>query len=97
MAGLMRVNIFLLVVIMLFVSGCNNRGKFGFVSGNCNEVYSVCMNKCLPVSKRNYCINSCNKSKAMCGSNKVKGCMQDCNIKYKKATRNAELCKQRCI
>lgn len=93
----MKISILLIFFTLVLINGCSNRSKFGFISSNCDEVYSSCMNKCLLTSKRNDCINNCSKGKAMCASIKVKGCMQDCNVKYKKGTHNAELCKQRCI
>lgn len=92
----MKISILWLFVVMVFINGCNSSSKFGFTSSDCSEVYSTCMNKCTPNSKRSECINNCSKSKAMCESIKVKGCMQDCNTKYKKGTQNAELCKRRC-
>lgn len=87
-----------IILGILFFVGCWDNNKFGFISSNCNEVYSNCMNKCVKKGlKRSDCFNSCDKSRGMCASIKVKGCMQDCNSKYKKGTQNAEICKQRCV
>lgn len=88
---------FLFILILLFFAACDNRSKFGFSSGNCNEVYQTCMNKCIQDKPRNECIESCSKSRGMCQAVKTKGCMQDCNKNYGKNSQQAETCKKRCV
>ncbi|RAX51636.1 hypothetical protein CCY99_08720 [Helicobacter sp. 16-1353] len=91
-------NLIFLVVIMLLISGCNNRDKFGFTSSDCGEVYTNCMNKCTQSNKsRAECLNNCDKSRAMCEAVKTKGCMQNCNKNYGKNTSSSEACKKSCI
>lgn len=90
----MKVLLFLLLVLSF--SACDNKAKFGFTSKDCDEVYNNCINKCSQTNSYNSCLSSCEQSSGMCKAIKVKGCMQDCNIRYGKGTDSAEVCKQRC-
>lgn len=95
----MKKMIFLVILgFSAFVSiGCEKNGQFGFSSGDCNEVYTNCVNKCVQSNKsRIECTNSCERGRGMCASIKLKGCTQDCNKNYGKGTPEAESCKNRC-
>lgn len=92
----MKAKIFLVMALIIF-SGCDKKATYGFTSGDCNEVYTNCLNKCLQSNKtRTECVNSCERSRSMCFSIKVKGCMQNCNKDYGKDTIQAQSCKNRC-
>lgn len=89
--------IFLALFGVFFLVGCEKKATFGFTSSNCNEVYTICMNKCLQSNKkRTECTESCERSRGMCAAIKVKGCLQDCNKTYGKNTLQAETCKNNC-
>lgn len=87
--------IFIFFIALVFIA-CN-KPKFGFTSSDCGEVYNNCMRECIKTNTRSVCINNCDKSRSMCQSIKIKGCMQDCNSKYGKNTSNSEICKKRCM
>ncbi|RDU65539.1 hypothetical protein [Helicobacter sp. MIT 14-3879] len=92
------IKILLCSFIILALNACNKDNTFGFTSGNCNEVYTACMNKCTQANKtRSECINNCDKSRSMCEAVKTKGCMQNCNKNYGKKSQQAEVCKQQCM
>ncbi len=88
----------LVLFVIIFIIGCDNENKFGFSSSNCNEVYTNCLNKCIQSGKtRAECLGNCDKSRGMCESIKIKGCMQDCNKVYGKGTASSESCKRSCM
>ncbi|MGX2983486.1 hypothetical protein [Helicobacter sp. 23-1045] len=89
--------IFLAIFIAVFIVGCEKKATFGFTSSDCNEVYSICLNKCTQSGKsRADCLQSCERSRGMCNAVKTKGCMQNCNKSYGKNTPSAESCKRQC-
>lgn len=92
----MKSIVFVLIILCFF--GCNDRSKFGFSSGDCNEVHTNCLNKCIQSGKQKAeCLAGCDRSRGMCESIKIKGCLQDCNKNYGKDSPSSENCKKQCM
>lgn len=86
-----------LIIFAIIIVGCDKKATYGFTSGDCNEVYTNCLNKCVQTNKpRTECANSCERSRSMCFAIKVKGCMQDCNKNYGKDSLQSQSCKRQC-
>ncbi len=81
-----------------FLLGCSDSKKKneGFMSslGDCNVVYTQCINKCKDGPK--LCGDQCEKARGMCNAIHVKGCMQQCNERYGKDSSSSEACKRNC-
>ena len=91
------VKIFLAILMAFFLVACEKKAVFGFTSSDCNEVYTICLNKCTQANKpRAECIPSCERGRGMCFAVKTKGCMQDCNKEHGKNTPSAQACKRQC-
>ncbi len=89
--------ILILVFVAFFAVSCEKKATYGFSSGDCNEVYTNCLNQCTRQGKpRGECVNSCTRSRGMCNSIKSKGCMQNCNKYHGRGSKQAENCKRQC-
>jgi hypothetical protein len=89
--------IFGLMGVVLFLGGCSSQsGNFAFGSSDCNEVHRDCISKCIKEKPRRECEPQCYKAKSICQAMKVKGCMQACNERYEKDSRQNEICKRNC-
>lgn len=93
--------LFLLIFLGLFVAfacGCGNNKPAGpFKSSDCQENKNYCITECKKKGgKLSDCANTCEKARGMCQAMKIKGCLQDCNIKFGKGTTSANQCQDRC-
>lgn len=88
---------YLVFIAFIALVGCNDKSKMGFTSGDCGEVYTNCLNRCTHSGRtRVDCLTSCERSRGMCESIKVKGCMQNCNKAYGKDSTSSENCRRTC-
>lgn len=93
------------VVLALFVGflvvgcdGCDGYGSKaqskGFMSNlaDCSAVYTNCVTEC----KGPDCADRCENARGMCNVQRVRRCMQQCNVDFGKNTSSADTCKRNC-
>ncbi len=86
----------LICVAGLFVA-CENDKKFLYGNSNCNDVKRDCLNICRKEGKAQaLCLTECEKVRGMCAAVKIKGCLQDCTMRFGKNSPQTDQCKGRC-
>lgn len=96
--------LFSLVFLGLFAAfliGCGGGGgdkpAGPFKSSDCQENKNYCIAECKKKGgKLADCANTCEQSRGMCQAMKVKGCLQECNMKFGKGSLPANQCQDRC-
>ena len=96
----MKFFIIFLTSIIIFFNACSSENKNGFMmnSSDCEVIKSQCIKKAYSNNdkSRAQIMQECETARAMCEAVKTKGCLQQCNLDFKKGSQEYARCQEKC-